>query len=226
MGTEDTHTPSDGSSTSGWAALSSGADVVYLPWNSSLGHSLLSSTLLLLLKLPWISIEVKAKHNSLWALTGGSTMHEYSTSRTSIHHIRLTEWALLLLHESAMSTYGPLLLPIPLYLLSPRWCPHPQPHPTMPSHSLGPQLSWGLGASSLTEARPGSPLLCMCPRPQISWCMLPAWWLSVWEISGVSWDCWSFHGATLLILYTCVFLFISVFLIHIHFWLCKICIWF
>jgi hypothetical protein len=30
-----------------------------------------------------------------------------------------------------------------------------------PPHSLGSQVSWGLGASPLTEARPGSPLLYM-----------------------------------------------------------------
>ena len=38
--------------------------------------------------------------------------------------------------------------------------------------TLGPQVSPGLGASSLTEARPGSPLLYMCQGPHISWCML------------------------------------------------------
>jgi hypothetical protein len=36
----------------------------------------------------------------------------------------------------------------------------------------------GLGDSSPTEARPSSPLLYMCRRPQTSSCMLPSWWLS------------------------------------------------
>ena len=36
------------------------------------------------------------------------------------------------------------------------------PTPARPPHSLGPQVSQGLGAASLTEARPGSPLLYMC----------------------------------------------------------------
>jgi len=33
----------------------------------------------------------------------------------------------------------------------------------------------------------------MCWRPHISWCMLPGWWSSVWEISEVqiNWDCCS-----------------------------------
>jgi hypothetical protein len=52
-------------------------------------------------------------------------------------------------------------------------------HPTRLCHSLGPQLSWGLGASSHTELRPSSPLLCMCWRPHISWCMLPGWLPSI-----------------------------------------------
>jgi hypothetical protein len=43
---------------------------------------------------------------------------------------------------------------------------------------------------SLAEARPGNPRLYMCWEPCTSYCMLPGWWLSVWEISGVwvSWD--------------------------------------
>jgi hypothetical protein len=75
----------------------------------------------------------------------------------------------------------------PLYtpLQSPRGCLNPPPHLIKSSHSLGPQVSQGLGLSSLTEARPGIPLLYMCWGPHISWCMLPGWWLSVWKISGV-----------------------------------------
>ena len=38
--------------------------------------------------------------------------------------------------------------------------------------SLGPSVSWGLGAPSLNEHRPGSPLLYVCWGPPISWCML------------------------------------------------------
>ena len=37
--------------------------------------------------------------------------------------------------------------------------PTPCPHPTRPLNSLGPPVFWGLGASSLTEPLPGSPLL-------------------------------------------------------------------
>jgi hypothetical protein len=64
--------------------------------------------------------------------------------------------------------------------------------------SLGPQAFWGLCASSLTEARPGS-ISAVCElRSHISWWVLPGLWLSVWEISGVqvSWDCWSSYGVT------------------------------
>jgi hypothetical protein len=57
--------------------------------------------------------------------------------------------------------------------------------PARAPHFLGPQVSQGLGASSLIEARPGCSLVYMYQGPHISWCMLPAWWLSVWGISGV-----------------------------------------
>jgi len=50
----------------------------------------------------------------------------------------------------------------------------PHPHPTRPPYSLGPQVSRGLGAFSLTEARPDQAVLC-CPEPHISWCMLSVW---------------------------------------------------
>jgi hypothetical protein len=35
----------------------------------------------------------------------------------------------------------------------------------------------------------------VCWGPHINWCMLPVWWSSIWEISGVhiNWDCWSFY---------------------------------
>jgi hypothetical protein len=39
----------------------------------------------------------------------------------------------------------------------------PTPYPTWPLNSLEPPVSWGLGASSLNEHRPGNPLL-MCVR--------------------------------------------------------------
>ena len=54
---------------------------------------------------------------------------------------------------------------------SPRGCTRtltPYHHPARPLHSLGPQVSQGLGDSLLTEARPGSPLLYMCVGPQTS----------------------------------------------------------
>ena len=75
------------------------------------------------------------------------------------------------------------------------------PNPTWLLNSLGHPVSWGLGASSLNEHRPGSPLLYVCWGPQISWCMLSVWWSSVWEISGVqiNWDCWSSYSITLLL---------------------------
>jgi hypothetical protein len=69
----------------------------------------------------------------------------------------------------------------------------PSPHPTWPLYSLEPPVSWGLGASSLNEHGPKCPLLYVCWEPHISWCMLPVWWSSIWEISGVhtNWYCWS-----------------------------------
>jgi hypothetical protein len=77
----------------------------------------------------------------------------------------------------------------------------PTLHPTWPLNSQGPPVSWGLGASSLNEHRPRSPLLYMCWGPHISWCMLSVWRSSVWEISGVQvkWDYWfSYRVAPLL----------------------------
>lgn len=44
--------------------------------------------------------------------------------------------------------------------------PHPLLHQTY--HTLGPRVSPGLGASFLTEGRPGSPLLYMRQGPHIS----------------------------------------------------------
>jgi hypothetical protein len=72
--------------------------------------------------------------------------------------------------------------------------PHTTHHiPHQISKLPGPPVSWGLCASSLNEPRPSSPLMYMCLGPHISWCMLPGWWSSVWEISGVQiyWGCWS-----------------------------------
>jgi hypothetical protein len=46
-----------------------------------------------------------------------------------------------------------------------------------------------------------SPLLYMCWGLHISWCMLSAWWPSVWQISGihVNWDCWSSYRVAFLL---------------------------
>jgi hypothetical protein len=97
----------------------------------------------------------------------------------------------------------PHLLHIPHLLPTP---PHlhmdaPSPHPTWPLNSLGPPVSWGLGASSLNIHRPRSPLLYVCWGLHISWCILSVWWSNVWEISGVqnNWDCWSSYRVALLL---------------------------
>jgi hypothetical protein len=82
--------------------------------------------------------------------------------------------------------------------LSPKGCPHHQ-------SSLG-----LLGTSSLSRVRvvfshwgqtQQSFLCCMCQWPQTRSCMLPGWWLGVWEISWVwvNWDCWSSYGIALLL---------------------------
>jgi hypothetical protein len=86
-------------------------------------------------------------------------------------------------------------------VLSPWGCPHayPHPHSTWPLNTLGPPVSWGLGTSSLTEPIHSSLLLYMCVcGPHITWCMLPGWWSSVWQILGiqVNWDCWSSYKVT------------------------------
>jgi hypothetical protein len=53
--------------------------------------------------------------------------------------------------------------------------PSSTPHPTRPPQFLGPQVSQGLGVSSLTEARPGNPLLYMCQGLHMR-CISPGWW--------------------------------------------------
>ena len=82
-------------------------------------------------------------------------------------------------HLAFCSTIAPH--PIPP-LSSARGCPQTLTPPHTPP---GLPIPWdikfhlGLRASSLTEARPGSSLLCMCQWPQASSCMLSGWWLSV-----------------------------------------------
>ena len=49
------------------------------------------------------------------------------------------------------------------------------PHQARPLHSLGPPVSQGLGASSPTEARPGSPLLYMCQELAVYQLVYAAW---------------------------------------------------
>jgi hypothetical protein len=51
--------------------------------------------------------------------------------------------------------------------------------PAIPPHSLGSQVSQGLGASSPTEAKSCNPLLYVCQGPWTSLYMLSSWCLSV-----------------------------------------------
>jgi hypothetical protein len=113
--------------------------------------------------------------------------------------------------------YSPDFIPLPVHSLtfphpmsppchpvSTRMSPPPYPHyhPTRLLNSLGPPVSWELGASSLNEHRPGSPLPYMCWGPHVSRGMLPGWWSSVWEISEVqtNWDRWSSYRIALLLI--------------------------
>ena len=53
--------------------------------------------------------------------------------------------------------------PVPVHPLTvPSLSPWGCPNPTRPRHSLGSPVPWGIGTSSLTEPRPGSPLLYIC----------------------------------------------------------------
>jgi hypothetical protein len=99
------------------------------------------------------------------------------------------------------------LFHIPHLFLTPPSSPgchhHPHPHTTRPLNSLGPSVSWGLGASSLTEPRPSvSPLLYVYVLGA-SYQLAYAAWLcsSIWEILGVqvNWDCWSSYRVPLLL---------------------------
>jgi hypothetical protein len=90
-----------------------------------------------------------------------------------------------LLFFNILFFYSPVVIPLPVCLLTiiipyhlpglQEDVPSPTPHPTNLPHSLGTLFSPGLGASSFTEARPGSPLLYMCRGPHISWYMVPGW---------------------------------------------------
>jgi hypothetical protein len=105
-----------------------------------------------------------------------------------------------------------------VFALLPVYCPPTVPHsisppppkgcvPPAPPHTRSPGLPspWGLkyvemlGTSSLRgQTRQSSALYVSGALYQP--CMLPDWWLSVWEISvvQVSWDCWSSYGISLL----------------------------
>jgi hypothetical protein len=96
-------------------------------------------------------------------------------------------------------THNPVHPPTVPHLMSP-------PYPLSPTPPyLNSKLPWvssllGLGTSSLNEHRPGSALLYVWWRPNISCCMLPVWWSSVWEISAdqTNWDCGSSYRITIL----------------------------
>ena len=88
--------------------------------------------------------------------------------------------------------------------LHPTLCLHenvPTPYPMIPLNSLGTLVSLELSATCLTEPRPSIPLLYICWRRHISWCMLPSWWSSVCETLEiqVNCDCWSSYRLTLLL---------------------------
>jgi len=97
------------------------------------------------------------------------------------------------------SIFIPLLahpLTVPHPILPPHLClpkdvpispplPPPLPPPHQSSKLPGASSLLKVRYISLTEPRPGSPLLYLCWGPHLSWCMLPGWWSSVWGISGV-----------------------------------------
>ena len=70
----------------------------------------------------------------------------------------------LTLHIFVYPPIHPPTVPIPpiLYLLLNPQSPSGFPHPDRPSYSMGSQVSRGLGTSFPTEAKPSSPLLCVC----------------------------------------------------------------
>jgi hypothetical protein len=94
--------------------------------------------------------------------------------------------------------------------------PTHSPHPTRLLNFLGPPVSWGLGASSLTKPRPGSLLLHICWGPHISWYMLSVWSSSVWDILGRDSQClWlelQERQQLLFFVYTCT----TMFKLHVH----------
>jgi hypothetical protein len=80
--------------------------------------------------------------------------------------------------------------------LSEDFAPNPL-HSLKSPQSLRSQHFRELSSLLLLLLRPEQAVLChMCWGPKSRSCMLPGWWLSVWEISGVqdSWHSWSSYG--------------------------------
>ena len=156
-------------------------------------------------KIPWQKATLGGKC-LIWAkVPGYSSPQPRSESCMDLKHqvtsfVFVLVWFSLLILFNFFFFYTPDCIPLLVHPLT-VWHPIPPPHPNRPLNSLGPPVSWGLGASSLTEPRPGNPLLYMCWGPHITWYMLPDWWSSVWEILQVQvdWDCWSFYRVTFLL---------------------------
>jgi hypothetical protein len=72
----------------------------------------------------------------------------------------------------------------------------PYPHPQQTCKLLGASrlLRVRYIISEWTQTRQSSTICVL--GASISWCILPGWWSSVWEISGVqvNWDCWSSYS--------------------------------
>lgn len=122
-------------------------------------------------QLCWLMIEHCAC-SVLLVLTAPDTI-QYDYFENHAHILKLLFFNLFL-----QASHYPILVhlltvphPIPPSPHAPAQSPRGWLHPTRPPHSLGPQVSWGLGAPC--ESWPGSPLLHMCWGPLISLCMLP-----------------------------------------------------
>jgi hypothetical protein len=130
----------------------------------------------------WLSLENRGAVSLQWCFDYYTVIwfclfvcfHQYTCFVVTTLNCIFIKLLLFLLLLLSLIFYSPVIIPsyialqqffIPLflpYLQEDIPTPSPPPHPNQSPHSLGPQVSQGLGASSLIEARPASPLLCMC----------------------------------------------------------------
>ena len=112
---------------------------------------------------------------------------------------------LLLINFLRSIVYHPLHPPSFLHPIAPpdtlslHGCSHTPPHMISKLPGASTLLRVRCSISEWTQTWLSSTLLCW--GSHISWCMLPGWWSSVWEMSGIqiNWGCLSSYRIALLL---------------------------